>query len=468
MKPTIDVTQLIDRQPLSRFLIGVVLLCALVTLADGFNISLVAFAAPAIVKEWHLNRAALGPLLSSSLVAGLIGPFLFGLLGDRIGRRNAMIAAVVMIGVFGILSGLCTSFIQLVIVRFCAGIGMSGALAVTVAAINEFAPRRLRATLVTVVFSGTTLGSGLPGLFAAPLLAAYGWQALFVVGGVAPLVLAAAVYFFLPESPKFLCLHPSRRAALIDVLRRADPRFQAEPDCQFVLAGEAQTHRSSLAQLFTGRLAILTPLLWLGAFLVMLVFYSFNSWLVQLLNDEGLTYEKSTLALSLFQFVGTLGGWIIARPVDKFGMIPCTLLYVLSVPVIASLGLPGNSEMTLLLLTAAAGFCVLGLHFAQVAAISNIYPTPVRAMGIGWFMICARAGGAIGPLLVSVLVGRHVPLHTLFYYASLPLAVGTVASVAVTMIYRSYYQVRRVATDGNDNRTEDPGHEIRRVKGIAG
>jgi AAHS family 4-hydroxybenzoate transporter-like MFS transporter len=85
MTQTIDVTQFIDRQPVSRFLVGVVLLCTLVTLADGFNISLVAFAAPAIVKEWHLNRAALGPLLSASLVAGLIGPFLFGLLGDRIG-----------------------------------------------------------------------------------------------------------------------------------------------------------------------------------------------------------------------------------------------------------------------------------------------------------------------------------------------------------------------------------------------
>jgi MFS transporter, AAHS family, 4-hydroxybenzoate transporter len=468
MTQTIDVTQFIDRQPVSRFLVGVVLLCTLVTLADGFNISLVAFAAPAIVKEWHLNRAALGPLLSSSLVAGLIGPFLFGLLGDRIGRRNAMIGATVMIGVFGILSGLCVSFIQLIVARFFAGIAMSGALAVTVAAINEFAPRRLRATFVTIAFSGTTLGSGLPGLFAAPLLVHYGWQALFVVGGVAPLILAVAVYVFLPESPKFLCLHSERREQLVKVLRRADPGLQAEPDCQYVLAGEAQSASSSFGQLFAGKLSTLTPLLWLGSFLVMLVFYSFNSWLVQLLSDEGLAYGRATLALTLFQFVGTLGGWIIARPLDKFGMIPCTVLYVLSVPVVASLGLPGNSETTLLLLTAAAGFCVLGLHFAQVSAISNIYPTPVRAMGIGWFMIFARAGGAIGPLIVSVLVGRHVPLRSLFFYASIPLAVGTVASVAVTLIYRTHYHVRRAATDGNDNRAEDPGHQIRRAKGVTG
>src|ERR1700761_4315291 len=214
MNPTIDVTQLIDRQPVSRFLIGVVLLCTLVTLPDGFNISLVAFAAPAIVKEWHLNRAALGPLFSSSLVAGLIGPFLFGTLGDRIGRRSSMIAAVLMIGIFGVVSGYCTSLIALVVTRFIAGIGMSGALAVTVAAVNEFAPRRLRATFVTIVFSGTTIGSGLPGLVAPAILKQHGWETLFFVGGVVPVVLALAVYLFLPETPKFLCLRRERHDAL--------------------------------------------------------------------------------------------------------------------------------------------------------------------------------------------------------------------------------------------------------------
>jgi AAHS family 4-hydroxybenzoate transporter-like MFS transporter len=443
MAQTLDVTQLIDRQPVSRFLVGVVLLCTLVTLADGFNISVLAFAAPAIVKAWSLNRAALGPLLSSSLGAGLIGPFAFGTLGDRIGRRNAMIGASVLIGVFGILSAVCTSLIPLVIARFFAGIGMSGALAVTVAAINEFAPRRLRATFVTIVFSGTTIGSGLPGLVAVPLLVHHGWPSLFFIGGAVPLLLAVAVYLLLPESPKFLCLHPERHGELAGVLRRMDPTLQLVPNTQFILGTESSSARFSYRQLFIGKLAVLTPLLWLGSFLVMVVFYSFNSWLPQLLTDSGVAYGRASLALTLFQFAGTLGGWSVARPLDRYGMVPCTLLYILSVPVIASMGLPGNSETTLLLLASAAGFCVLGLHFAQVSAISNIYPTPVRAMGIGWFMIFARAGGAIGPLLVSFLVGRHVPLRSLFYFATLPLAIGTVASIAVTLIYRTHYHKRQ-------------------------
>jgi len=222
---SIDVAQLIDRQPVSRFLIGVLSLCVLVTLADGYNISVAAFAAPAIVKAWGLSRGSLGPLFSSSLFAGLIGPFLFGTVADRVGRRSAIIAGTLMIGIFGIVCGLCTSLVPLVIARFFAGIGMSGALAVAVASINEFAPRRLRATFVTLVFSGTTIGSGLPGLVAAPLLARFGWESLFFVGGIAPLVLAVAVYVLLPESPKFLCLQAERHDRLGSLLRRFNPQF---------------------------------------------------------------------------------------------------------------------------------------------------------------------------------------------------------------------------------------------------
>ncbi len=218
-----------------------IFLCTLVTLADGYNISVIAFAAPGIVKAWHLNRAALGPLFSSSLVAGLVGPFLFGTLGDRIGRRSSMIVAVLMIGIFGVVSGYCTSLISLVIVRFVAGIGMSGALAVTVAAVNEFAPRRLRATFVTIVFSGTTIGSGLPGLVAPAILANHSWESLFFIGGAVPVVLALAVFLFLPETPKFLCLRSARHVELGRLLRRMDPKLEIPAEAQYVLSGEASS-----------------------------------------------------------------------------------------------------------------------------------------------------------------------------------------------------------------------------------
>jgi AAHS family 4-hydroxybenzoate transporter-like MFS transporter len=449
MSESIDVTQLIDRQSVSRFLLGVLLLCTLVTLADGYNISVAAFAGPAIVKSWGISRAALGPLFSSSLLAGLVGPFLFGTIADRVGRRSAVIAGTLTIGVFGVVCGLCTSIIPLVISRFFAGIGMSGALAVCVASVNEFAPRRLRATFVTVVFSGTTLGSGLPGLVAPSLLAHFGWQSLFFVGGVAPLLLAVAVYLFLPESPKFLCLKAGRHAQLGALLQRFDSKFQAAQDCHYILSGEVNSRKFSQKQFFAGKLLYLTPLLWFGSFVVQIVFHSFNNWLPTLLTDSGVSFGRASFAVVLFQFAGTLGGWIIMRPLDRFGMVPCTILYLLSIPVMVGLGAPGVSETNLLLLCAAAGFCVLGLHFAQVSCVSNVYPTSIRALGIGWFMLFARVGGAIGPSVVGVLLGRHVAIRTLYDLAIIPLAAGTIASVAVTIIYQAHYHNRGVR-DGSD------------------
>ncbi len=444
---SLDVAQIVDRQPVSRFLLGVLSLCTLVTLADGYNISVIAFAAPGIVRDWHLNRAALGPLFSSSLVAGLIGPFLFGSLGDRIGRRSAMIAAILIIGIFGVVSGYCTSLVPLIATRFIAGIGMSGALAVTVAAVNEFAPRRLRATFVTIVFSGTTIGSGLPGLVAPGLMAAQGWQSLFFVGGVVPVVLAMAVYLLLPETPKFLCLRGATgQDELVKVLRRLDPRLQlpslmepASADACFFLSGEETSATSSIGQLLTGKLALLTPLLWFGAFVAMIVFHSFNTWLPTLMTDSGVPFGQASHMVVLFQFVGTLGGWVIARPLDRFGMAPCTILYALSIPAVAILGWPGHSDRMMTVLVALAGFCILGLHFAQVACVSSVYPTSVRAFGVGWFMLFARVGGALGPAIVGVLVGQHMSMSALFYWATAPLAVGTVASVAVTVLYQANY-----------------------------
>jgi len=408
---TIELGEVPDRQTVGRPLLTVVALCTFVTLADGYNISAAGFAAPGIVADWSLSRASLGPLFSSALLAGFIGPSSFGALAGRYGRRLTILSATVLFGVFGLLCAACHSLIPLVTCRFFAGIGMSGALAVTVANINEFAPRRLRATFVTIIFSGTTFGSGAIGLVAPYLAGHFGWRGIFVFGGVLALLSAVLVFAFLPESPKYLSL-------------------TAEPN----------PPRVTWKAFFAGPLLLLTPLLWLGSFVGQIVFHSFNNWLPTLLTDSGLPYSRAAAAVVVFQFAGTFGGWVIMRPLDRHGMWPCALLYLLSIPIVACLGLPGISAPVLMLLCALAGFCVLGLHFAQVFCVSNIYPTAVRALGVGLFMLFARAGGALGPYLVSRLSARDVPARELFVLGTIPLAIGAVVAIAITLIYRTHFQ----------------------------
>jgi len=213
-----------------------------------------------------------------------------------------------------------------------------------------------------------------------------------------------------------------------------------------VLGGEYAAARSSVGQLFTGKLVLLTPLLWFGSFVAQTVFHSFNTWLPTLMTDSGVPFAQASHMVVLFQFLGTLGGWVIARPLDRFGMLPCTILYALSIPVVAGLGMSGHSGGALTVLVALAGFCVVGLHFAQVSCVSSVYPTSVRAFGVGWFMLFARVGGAIGPAVVGVLVGQHVAVGSLFYWATVPLALGTLASIAVTVLYQANYHKKITGT----------------------
>jgi len=441
MDRTVDLAEVLDRQRIGRPLLTVIIVCGLVTLADGYNISAAGFAAPGIVKDWGLSRALLGPLFSSALLAGFVGPALFGTLAGRFGRRPTILAATVLFGAFGLLCGACRSLMPLVACRFVAGIGMSGALAVTVANMSEFAPRRLRATFVTLIFSGTTIGSGAIGLVAPWLTGHFHWQGIFIFGGALTLLSAAFVFLFLPESPKYLCLQASRHAQLACLLCRLDPRLAFPIGVYFVQSDEPSPSRVVPKQFFAGPLLVLTPLLWLGSFAGQVVFHSFNNWLPTLLTDSGLPYARAAAAVVLFQFAGTLGGWVIMRPLDRYGMWPCALLYGLSLPVVACLGLPGISATMLLILCAGAGFCVLGLHFAQVFCVTNIYPTAIRALGVGIFMLFARAGGSLGPYLVGILMAHHVPVSRLFVLATVPLAIGTIAAITITLVYWTHFRV---------------------------
>ena len=167
--PTIDLSRLIDGQKFNGFHLWIIFWCFLVQFADGFDINAAAYIAPALVKEWHLSRAQLGPLFSAGLSAGFFGPLFFGFLADRYGRRLSIIAGTFVFGIFTVAAVLSTSLGQLIVLRFLAGLGMSGALPMTVALVNEVAPRRMRATRVIVMFSGSTFGGGVPGPFASSM-----------------------------------------------------------------------------------------------------------------------------------------------------------------------------------------------------------------------------------------------------------------------------------------------------------
>ena len=432
----VDISRILDEQKVGAFHIQLLILSFLITMFDGYDIGAAAFAGPSLIREWGLRGPELGVLFSATLIAGLIGSPLLGYLSDRFGRKRVIVYSVFYFGLLTMAAVTATSVQGLTLLRFAAGIGIAGMLPVVVALNNEFAPRGMRATMVIIMFSGVTFGGGLPGLVAAKFIPTMGWHVLFWVGGIAPILVGVLLAFRLPESIKYLALHPNRRADLVKTLAALQPDLAIAPDTQFVISGEKNRPRFQMSALFAGKLAVLTPLFWISNALCLMVFYYINQWMPTLLSTNGIPVAHAAIATTLFQFGGTAAGLVIMRLLDRYGFIPVPVLFGLGIPVVALIGLHGLPEAAVIALIAAAGFCVLGLQFGNVAVEPNIYPTYIRTWGTGSCFAAGRVGAAIGPLTGGWLYGMHVPLQQTLLIAAAPLFIGLVVTIIIVPLYR--------------------------------
>ena len=434
---TIDLAPIIDRQKIGAFHIQLVIVAFLVVMIDGYDIGAAAVAAPALIREWHVAPAQLGGMFSAGLFAGLFGPLMLGWIADHYGRRNAIVIGAFFFGVFTWASVLAQDLTTLIWLRFIAGLGISGVLAITVALVNEYAPRRLRATLFVLMFSGVTFGGGLPGIVGARLMADHGWRILFTIGGVVPILIAFLCMFALPELIKFLSLKPERRGELVRLLGRMQPGLALDPNARFVIGGEENRQKFSYTAIFKGRLAIITPMFWFSNAINLMIFYFVNQWIPTILANNGIPVGHAALATTAFQFAGTLAGLIIMRPLDKWGFVPVPILFACAIPIVACTGLPGLSEGATIALVGATGFCLLGLQFGNIACETNMYPTYIRAWGVGSNFGAGRVGSVFGPLIGGYLIAMHLPMQQLFLIAAIPLVLGLINAIILTPLYRA-------------------------------
>ncbi|HKF73418.1 MAG TPA: MFS transporter [Stellaceae bacterium] len=438
---TLDISKLIDERPMNAFNASLVILSFFVILIDGYDIAAVAYAGPFLVKEWGLtSMAALSLAFSAGLVGILFGAPLFGFVGDRYGRKKAIIASCLTFGVFTLAAVKAGSVPALVVLRFFAGFGIGGLLPNIIALNAEFAPKRVRATMIIIMFTGITFGGAVPWAVSYWLAPQYGWQLLFWVGGIAPLAISIVAHLWLPESLKFLVVKAKDQVEVARLARQLSPSLNVAPGTTFVIRDEHNYAGFSPKLLFADGLQFLTPLLWVLFVCNLMVFYFTSQWLPTVLPSVGVPRETGAGALALFQLGGTIGGLILSRQLDRKGLAPVVILFALSMPIVAAIGYSVVSVPILMIVAFLAGFCLLGLQFGINATSAMLYPTSIRSNGSGWAFGVGRFGSIAGPIIAGFLLDMHLPLHQVFLVLLFPLAIGTVASFIMARLYYERFQ----------------------------
>jgi AAHS family 4-hydroxybenzoate transporter-like MFS transporter len=426
----VPVSRLLDERGLSSFHYNLIFWCVLLSLIDGYDIAAIAFAAPHLVREWGLKPGALGPVFSASLIGILFGSAVFGWVGDRYGRKTALIASNLLFGVFTFAAAWSTNLEQLFWLRLLAGLGIGGVIPNVVAINTESSPRRLRATLALIGVGFVPIGGAIPGVVAATLVPTHGWQILFSIGGVVPIVLALIGLFTLPESIKYMALHESQRTKMEKAIAAINPDFKVPPNAKFVIEDEHQFPGFNPKYLFGQGLWLVTPLLWLLFALNLMGYFFLLSWTPTLMAVLKLPPSVGALAGGMIQVGGTVGSLVLVRWIERRRFFAIAIIFVVAVPVVASIGFAGQtSTVALAIATFCAGFCVLGIQTGINVAGALVYPTSLRANGSGWQLGVGRVGSIIGPLVGALFVG--LPVAHLYMWSSLPFAVGAVVCFAI-------------------------------------
>ncbi|MEE1889910.1 MFS transporter [Pseudomonas carassii] len=414
----------LDARPVSPYQWRLLLLLILLLVTDGYDAQVLGYVIPALAQDWGLEKAAFGPVFSANLLGLTVGSLAVTPLADRFGVRRVLLCCVLLYASLTLLMVFASSLDSLMLARFLCGIGMGGAMPSAMALMADYAPPRLRTLMVTLAACGFSLGGAAGGFVAAGFIDHYGWQAVFLAGGVAPLLLFPFLALFLPESLPRLLRDAPPYARLQRVTARLLPGWQI-PAAR-VATDEPAESKLTVVALFRDGFARPTLLLWSTFFVSLILLYFMISWLPSLLQESGLALNQANLVTSLFLFAGTFGAvclaWCADRMANKARLLAAVLLGAALFSVLV--GLNHDDPRWLVPSVFAAGFCIIGGQLTLNAFVSNFYPAQVRATGTGWALGVGRFGSILGPLLGSLLLTLHMPVEQIFFFCAVPAVLG--------------------------------------------
>lgn len=421
---SIDVNEAIDSKAFGGFQWMVVALCALLLIVDGYDVFVAGTVLPTLIAEWGLTKPQAGALQAWALFGMMFGALMFGPLADRIGRKKGITISFVLFTLSTLLTGFASTPDQFKVFRFIAGLGCGGLMPNAVALMNEYAPKRLRGTMVALMFSGYSVGGMVAAGLGIGLIPHYGWQPMFFIAAV-PLLLLPFILWKLPESLGFLIRQGQQEKAR-RIYAKIDPdAVLSEGDT--LTFTETKGASASVAELFRHQRSLRTFMLWVSFFCCLLLVYLLSSWLPKVLQEAGYAEKASLLSLFSLNFGGMVGaiagGWLG----DRFGLPRVVVTFFAAAAV--SIALIGYNPPAgiLFLLVFVAGATTIGTQILLYASVAQLYNLSVRSTGLGWASGVGRIGAIVGPTLGGVLLAQQLPLQQNFLIFAVPAAVSALA-----------------------------------------
>jgi MFS transporter, AAHS family, 4-hydroxybenzoate transporter len=383
--------------------VRITLLGAIVLAFDGFDITATGFVIPPLTKLWGITPAQFTPALVAGSFGMLFGALAAGVAGDRFGRRPVFVTCVTLFGILSLISSLSANVTELAFLRFFTGLGLGGAVPTAIALASDYSPVGRQGRLVALMSAGLPAGIIVGGMLSAALLSQFGWQSIFVAGGIGPLILAPIMFFWLPESQQFQ-IRQSKRIS-------------------------TEISRNPVYDLFSPQLRTVTLLLWVVFITNFLASYLILLWLPSMLNASGATAAQAIVGTTLFPLAGMAGAFILGWPIDRFGaertLVVGLLVGALACAVVGFANFPyGPGLLGLVFLV---GLGLSGSQMGMNALSGSAYPPSVRSTGSGWALGIGRVGTILGPLFGGLLLAAGFKINAMFLFSSGAVLVASLA-----------------------------------------
>jgi MFS transporter, AAHS family, 4-hydroxybenzoate transporter len=397
---TVDVGQVLDEGRWTGYQKLLIAGTALTIILDGVDNQLLPNAQRAIAMEWGIQLPALANALAAGPFGMMIGGVLGGTLGDKVGRRTALLGSALVFGLITVAIAFVGDVQTLMILRLLAGIGLGGAMPNATALSSEYVPRRSRPFAVTLTIVCIPLGGFVAAWMAGKILPAHGWRTLFIVGGIIPIVLAALLFFILPESPRFLARDRAKWPALRALLRRIGHDVPA--DAEFIDAaasGGAAKTGASIGDLFRPAFRWDTIGLFGAFFFCLMANYIGFQRLPRVVGDLGFEAAFGNRALQYLNLGGVAGAIVGALIIQQFGsrvtMLGLSALAVV-VSIMMALNVPMPSDiMMALTMIAIIGALLNAVQTTMYALAAHVYPVEIRGTGVGTAVAVGRIGNVL-------------------------------------------------------------------------